>query len=190
LPEDIFYLEWPEVRRFAAGGGTEQLPSAAAPVAARRQAMEEAADAMLPEIIYGDQTPPRETMGRIGGKLKGIPTSRGYYRGRVCVVQSVEQFGQVAAGAVIVIPYSDVSWTPLIAKAGAVVAESGGTLSHSSIVAREYNLPAIVSVTGACRLLTDNMEVTVDGYKGEITMHASPTDGAPSGPWLNGEGRS
>jgi len=74
-------------------------------------------------------------------------------------------------GAVVVIPYSDVSWTPLIAKAGAVVAESGGTLSHSSIVAREYNLPAVVSVTNACRLLKDDMEVTVDGFRGEITVH-------------------
>jgi pyruvate,water dikinase len=133
--------------------------------------MAEAVDVVLPDIIYGDQPPPRETTERVDGRLKGIPTSRGYYRGPVCVVQSVEQFTRVEAGAVIVIPYSDVSWTPLIAKAGAVVAESGGTLSHSSIVAREYNLPAVVSVTGACRRLVDNMEVTVDGYKGEIIIH-------------------
>jgi pyruvate,water dikinase len=76
------------------------------------------------------------------------------------------------AGDVLVIPYSDVGWTPLFAKAGAVVAESGGILSHSSIVAREYNIPAVVSVSGACRLLDDTV-VTVDGYRGEVILHES-----------------
>ena len=87
------------------------------------------------------------------------------------MVRSVEQFERVEAGSVIVIPYSDVSWTPLLTKAGAVVAESGGTLSHSSIVAREYGLPAVVSVTNACRLLRDDMLVTVDAFRGEIILH-------------------
>lgn len=70
----------------------------------------------------------------------------------------------------MVIPYSDVSWTPLFSKAGAVIAESGGILSHSSIVAREHNLPAVVSVTGACQLLTNGKKVLVDGYKGEVIL--------------------
>jgi pyruvate,water dikinase len=58
----------------------------------------------------------------------------------------------------------------LFARAGAIIAESGGILSHSSIVAREYKLPAVVSVTGACRILQDGMQVTVDGFKGEIVL--------------------
>ncbi|MEJ2753241.1 MAG: PEP-utilizing enzyme [Chloroflexota bacterium] len=77
------------------------------------------------------------------------------------------------AGAVLVIPYSDVSWTPLFAKAGAVVAESGGILSHSSIVAREYMVPAVVSVPAAGQVLKDGMMVTVDGYRGEVFLDAS-----------------
>jgi phosphohistidine swiveling domain-containing protein len=71
---------------------------------------------------------------------------------------------------VLVIPYSDVGWSPLFARAGAVVAESGGLLSHSSIIAREYGIPAVVSVDGAMTLL-DRMRVTVDGHKGEIILH-------------------
>jgi pyruvate,water dikinase len=167
--EDIFYLDWSEVRRIVAEG--ERAQSVAALVDERRRAVESAQDAVLPDIIYGDQVPPAESVGEAREKLVGIPTSRGYYRGRVRVVRSIEHFDRVEAGSVIVIPYSDVSWTPLIAKAGAVVAESGGTLSHSSIVAREYNLPAVVSVTHACRLLRDDMIVTVDGFKGEIILH-------------------
>jgi pyruvate,water dikinase len=71
---------------------------------------------------------------------------------------------------VLVIPYSEVSWSPLFARAGAVVAESGGLLSHSSIIAREYNIPAVVSVEGATRL-EDDVIVTVDGHKGEVIIH-------------------
>jgi pyruvate,water dikinase len=82
----------------------------------------------------------------------------------------VRDFAKLESGDVLVIPYSDVSWTPLFSKAGAVVAESGGILSHSSIIAREYGLPAIVSVNNATRQLQDDMIVTVDGYHGTITL--------------------
>jgi pyruvate,water dikinase len=51
-----------------------------------------------------------------------------------------------------------------------VIAESGGILSHSSIVAREYRIPAVVSVAGAMRL-RDEQVVTVDGYRGEVILH-------------------
>jgi phosphohistidine swiveling domain-containing protein len=70
---------------------------------------------------------------------------------------------------VLVVPYSDVSWTPLLARAGAVVAASGGMLSHSSIVAREYGLPAVVSAPGVLAL-REGALVTVDGYTGEIVL--------------------
>jgi pyruvate,water dikinase len=83
--------------------------------------------------------------------------------------------GKVQAGDVLVIPYSDVGWTPLFTKAGAVVAESGGILSHSSIIAREYGIPAVVSVPGACQLADDTL-ITVDGYRGEIIVHESVQD--------------
>ena len=86
------------------------------------------------------------------------------------VVRGIRDFDKVEAGSVLVIPYSDVGWTPLFTKAGALIAESGGMLSHSSIIAREYNIPAVVSVSGACQL-KDNTVVSVDGYLGEILIH-------------------
>jgi pyruvate,water dikinase len=93
----------------------------------------------------------------------------------VKVLTGLQDFDKLQEGDVLVIPYSDVGWTPLFAKAGAVVAESGGILSHSSIVAREYGIPAVVSVAGACRL-GDGVCVTVDGYRGEIVVHDSTQD--------------
>ena len=85
-------------------------------------------------------------------------------------MRGIKDFNKVRQGDVLVIPYSDVGWTPLFARAGAVVAESGGLLSHSSIVAREYNIPAVVSVAGATQLL-DQTLVTVNGHNGEVLIH-------------------
>jgi pyruvate,water dikinase len=103
-------------------------------------------------------------------KLIGIPTSSGYYSGPISVVQGLEDMDKVQPGDVLVIPYSDVGWSPLFTRANAVIAEAGGILSHSSILAREYQIPAVVSVTEAMRL-PDRMIVTVDGYRGEIILH-------------------
>jgi pyruvate,water dikinase len=102
--------------------------------------------------------------------MKGIPTSKGLYKGRVRVIRGVNDFQRLRDGDVLVIPYSDVGWTPLFTKAGAIIAEAGGFLSHSSIIAREYEIPAVVSVHGACQL-KDGTLVTVDGYQGDITIH-------------------
>ena len=90
------------------------------------------------------------------------------------MIRGIHEFGKMREGDVLVIPYSDAGWTPLFSKAGAVIAESGGILSHSSIVAREYNIPAVVSVAGACNL-TDDVVVTIDGYSGEVLIH-EPSD--------------
>ena len=86
------------------------------------------------------------------------------------VVKGLRDFKKLKHGDVLVIPYSDVGWIPLFAKAGAVIAESGGMLSHSSIIAREYGIPAVVSVNGALQL-SDNLTVSIDGYKGEVHIH-------------------
>jgi pyruvate,water dikinase len=64
----------------------------------------------------------------------------------------------------------DIGWTPLFSVIGGIVAETGGQLSHSSIVAREYGLPAVVSVKGATRILHDGDPVTVDGGLGRVYL--------------------
>lgn len=165
--DDIFYLYLDEVRALV----VEQTAVPPAELIAQRRAEIEAVrHILLPDIVYGDDPPPPETAVSAQNSLSGIPTSRGYFQGPVRVIRRVQEFEKMIPGAIIVIPYSDVSWTPLFTKAGAVIAEAGGMLSHSSIVAREFGLPAVVSVTGACHLLKDDMIVAVDGYKGLVTV--------------------
>lgn len=165
-PEDIFYLTFDQVRGLV--NGKQPAEDLRSEIAKHKTDMELYKDILIPTVIYGDEIPPvREPNMDV---LSGIPTSIGHYTGRVKVVKGIQDFQKVKHGDVLVIPYSDVGWTPLFARAGAVVAESGGLLSHSSIVAREYNIPAVVSVEGAT-LMPDETTVTVDGHKGEVLIH-------------------
>ena len=137
--------------------------------------MEEYEDLVLPEIIFGDAPPLNLLQQKIGMELTGVGTAGGHYSGPARVVRGVGDFGKIREGDVLVIPYSDVSWTPLFSKAKAIISESGGLLSHSAIVAREYNIPAVVSVHGVLEL-KDNTIVAVDGYNGEILLLANKTE--------------
>jgi pyruvate,water dikinase len=168
-PEDIFFLYLDEVRDIVAQRRAEM--SYVDLAAQRRQEIETYRAVSVPSMIVGDQPPPASQ--QTGSVLYGTPTSRGRYTGPACVIRGIQEFGKMREGDVLVIPYSDAGWTPLFCKAGAVIAESGGILSHSSIVAREYNIPAVVSVSGACNL-PDNSVITIDGYSGEVLLHERP----------------
>jgi pyruvate,water dikinase len=137
-------------------------------VLGRKKEILQYSDIELPGIIYGDREPPLRSSSK--SSFAGVATSRGYYRGRVKVINGISEYGKMSPGDILVIPYSDIGLAPLFAKAGAIISESGGILSHCSIIAREYKIPAITAVTGACSLI-DNTLVAVDGYRGEIIVH-------------------
>ncbi|PLX34805.1 MAG: hypothetical protein C0604_00945, partial [Clostridiales bacterium] len=168
--EDVYYLYLSELSELA---GVEKPAPQKALVSSRRQDIEYYREAVLPEMILGNEQPP--VMKTAKGSLHGIPTSIGTYSGPARIVNGIEDFEKIQDGDVVIIPYSDVGWTPLFAKAGAVVSESGGMLSHTSIVAREYRIPAVVSVAGACRL-EDGSKVTVNGYNGDVALHTEGRD--------------
>lgn len=167
--DDIFYLYIDEVREMVQAG--RLAPDARARVQDRKEEIERLRDITPPETIFGNQAPPLDPNPKPG--LRGLPTSRGRYTGPARILQGLQDFGKLQQGDVLVIPYSDVGWTPLFPKAGAVVSEAGGILSHSAIIAREYGIPAVVSVAGACQI-PDGILVTVDGYRGEIVVHERP----------------
>jgi len=167
--EDIFYLYFNQVRDTVNNNHTAS--NCQETIAQRKREIEDYRDIVPPTLIYGEEALPLESQA--SQKLSGTPTSRGLYTGPARVVQGIRDFDKLKDGDVLVIPYSDVGWTPLFTRAGAVIAESGGILSHSSIIAREYNIPAVVSVPGACSLEDDTL-VTVDGYRGKIVIHEPP----------------
>lgn len=162
--KDIFYLHWGEIKTAVSEKSGDGLMTL---VHQRKAEMEEYKDITLPDVIYGEEPPP--LLSEDFDRMQGTPTSQGYYSGPAKVIFGRRDFDKVEHGDVIVIPYSDIGWTPLFSRAGAVIAESGGILSHSSIIAREYQIPAVVSVSN-CMLLRDNQLVSVNGFTGEIVL--------------------
>lgn len=168
---DVMYLTLPEIRSVLLGG---DHPGSLAAIASARQAeVAEAGSLEVPDIIYGDDFVPRPPLDPRLTTWTGIATSRGYHSGRVRVVRGLADFERVQPGDVVAIPYSDAGWTPLFTRAGAVVAESGGMLSHSSIVARENGIPCVVSVARAMQI-PEGALASVDGHRGLIVLEAMP----------------
>jgi phosphohistidine swiveling domain-containing protein len=105
-----------------------------------------------------------------GNVFKGWGGSAGEYTGTGVVV--TDPTSKFPRGSVLVARTTDASWTPLFLRAGAVVVEHGGPLSHAAIVAREIGLPAVLNLPGLIdRLDGETVDLTVDGYSGFVTIH-------------------
>ncbi len=173
-PEQVFYLSLDEHDKLldacskmlegSSPSGVSEFSKKADQV---KREMEMHADLSLPAVIYGETPPPiaapNETI------MRGIPTSPGIFEGEIVVVKGYKDFKKEVAGKILVIPFSDVGWTPILSRAGAIVAESGGMLSHASIIARELSLAALTSVDHAC-IIPDGTRARVDGYNGILIL--------------------
>jgi phosphohistidine swiveling domain-containing protein len=166
--EDIFFLTLPEARMAVAGEDLREL------VTARKvERRRELARRRLPRLLLSDGTAYYgDTAGQSGGdssSLAGSAASPGVYSGTARVI--LEPAGaHLEPGEVLVAPFTDPGWTPLFMTAGALVMEMGGMMSHGSIVAREYGIPAVVGVPAATTAITTGQRVTVDGTKGVVLL--------------------
>jgi phosphoenolpyruvate synthase/pyruvate phosphate dikinase len=107
---------------------------------------------------------------QIGDTIKGAGTSVGQVTAPACVLHGPEDFGQMQPGCVLVAKITTPAWTPLFAMAAAVVTDIGGPLSHGSIVAREYGIPAVMGTGVATRWIQTGQTITVDGSAGTVTL--------------------
>jgi pyruvate,water dikinase len=118
--------------------------------------------------LLGIKAPP--TGEQDPNMVDGVAGSPGIYRGVARVVKSLEEAGDIEDGEIMVCEMTLPPWVPMFAIAGAVVSDVGGVMSHCAIVAREFNIPAVVgSVNGTTRIET-GQTVTVDGTKGVVWL--------------------
>lgn len=103
-----------------------------------------------------------------GDVLKGVSGSIGIAVGKVCLINSPKEFYKMKKGDILVCHLTDPEWTPLFKLASAVVADTGSALSHAAIVAREYNIPAVLGVGFATTKFKDGDMIQVDGNKGVV----------------------
>ncbi|MDO5712777.1 MAG: PEP-utilizing enzyme, partial [Micrococcales bacterium] len=102
--------------------------------------------------------------------LVGLGASGGRVQGPARLLLGPGDFPAMRPGDTLVAPITTPAYTPFFAMAGGVVTDVGGPLSHSSIVAREYGIPAVLGTGSATRRITNGMQVTVDGDRGRVIL--------------------
>lgn len=100
--------------------------------------------------------------------LKGVSGNRGRVTGKARIINGIHEFGKLKEGEILVCRYTDPEWTPLFSIAAAVVSDTGGPLSHSAIVAREFGIPAVLATGEATRRLKNGSWIDVDGDEGIV----------------------
>ncbi|MBK9752067.1 MAG: phosphoenolpyruvate synthase [Nannocystis sp.] len=164
--EDVFMLDLPGVR---AGLGGADLR---AQVAARRAGYtRELERRHSPRVLLSDGTDAEALLvaAQPEGGLAGTPASAGRVTGVARVI--LDPAGaRIEPGEILVAPSTDPGWTPLFLTASGLVMEMGGAMSHGSVVAREYGIPAVVGVPQATTRISTGQRITVDGAAGTITI--------------------
>lgn len=127
-------------------------------------------------ITYGSSEPRthREMRGSI--LLAGTPASPGTATGRAKIISGLDDFDRFSPGDVLVCRATSPAWTPLLARAAAVVTETGGLLAHAAIVAREFGIPAVLGTDYAMTILRDEHRVVVDGTAGTVASDCKGED--------------
>jgi len=117
---------------------------------------------------------PTATTEQTGPVIRGVGASAGQVTAPARVLGGPADFGRMRSGDVLVASITTPAWTPLFAMASGVVTDVGGPLSHSSIVAREYGIPAVLGTAVATRRITDDERIRVDGDAGTVTLLDAP----------------
>lgn len=104
--------------------------------------------------------------------LRGLAASPGVYEGTARLVSGASDFGRIVQGDVLVTVSTTEAFNILLPLLGGIVTDSGGLLSHSAIVAREYGIPGVVGTREATSRIADGARVRIDGGAGEVTVLA------------------
>jgi len=179
--DDLFYLHMAELQELATqftGWKPGDLPPAnlvnlQATIGERRALRErELHRKQIPRVLLSDGTAYYEGLRATESgdhQIVGDPVSPGLVEGLVRVVFN-PQGTQLEPGEILVCPGTDPAWTPLFLAAGGLVMETGGMMTHGSVVAREYGIPAVVGVHRATQQLQTGQRIRLDGSTGKIEI--------------------
>ncbi|BAZ12155.1 pyruvate phosphate dikinase PEP/pyruvate-binding protein [Calothrix sp. NIES-4071] len=170
---DIFFLEFNEVRELVQAPDPEKISRLQVLIYRRRSQLERDGQLNPPLLVYGN-TPvivptlmPALAPDRV---MHGIPASPGQAEGRVKVLRNLQEVPDIDSDTILVVPYTDSGWAPILIRAKGIIAEAGGRLSHGAIIAREYGIPAIMDVQNATWVLQDGQRVRIDGSRGIVEI--------------------
>ncbi len=170
--DDVFFLECGEIGPVATGTA-EFDPKQRV----RERCADYEANRTLnpPPLVFGKfdkNTPPPPPPNANAKVLEGIPVSPGIVSGLARVVLRANDHEQVLPGEILVAPFTDPAWAPYFVMAAGVIMDQGGILSHGSIVAREYGLPAVTNLGSATKLIRTGDLLHIDANRGRVTIVA------------------
>jgi pyruvate,water dikinase len=169
--DDLFFLYISELKQLAAG---EEADWRGLITQRRADYDRERRRRQIPRLLLSDGRAFYEGLGVANGSgddsvLTGSPVSPGVVEGRVHVVFDPHG-ANLLPGEILVCPGTDPAWTPLFLAAAGLVMEVGGLMTHGSVVAREYGIPAVVGVDRVTERLKTGQRVRVDGSSGQVTI--------------------
>ncbi len=178
--QDIFWLEKDEVARMVAALEKGSTPQDLRERVVQRQAFWKKVKAVTPPPMipfkkkylgFNTSIWLAETeANRTGESLKGVAASPGRVTAPARILHGPDDFSLMRPGEVLVAGTTTPAWTPLFAMASAVVTDVGGPLSHGSIVAREYGIPAVMGTGVATKRIQSGQVITVDGGAGMVEL--------------------
>jgi pyruvate,water dikinase len=179
-PSDVFFVTQAEIKKmFGAAAPDIDVSQVKQDVRVRRARWKEQLSLKPPVLIPSSYRVLGFRMSRFmpehggagtGNQIRGAPVSPGRVTAPASVIGSVAEFHAMKAGNVLVAPVTSPAWTPLLAMASGLVTDVGNLLSHASIVAREYGIPAVIGTGVATRRIANGQIVTVDGDVGCVTL--------------------
>jgi pyruvate,water dikinase len=165
--EDIFYLTFQELHDVVR---THQVDNEL--IQQRKDAFKSYQALTLPRVLTSDGEVVAGAYRRDDlplGALIGVPVSAGIVEGRARVIHDMAK-ADLEPGDILVTTYTDPSWTPVFVAIAGLVTEVGGPMTHGAVIAREYGLPAVVSVEQATRLIRDGQQIRVHGTDGYVEI--------------------
>ena len=168
--QDIFFLELSELEPVRRGTANFDVRAA---VESRRAEYQKNLRITPPAVVVGRFDPDNflpDSVDFGAEVLTGLPVSPGIVAGSRAVILRSDTTEQVQPGEVLVAPFADPGWTPYFLQAAAIVMDRGGLLSHGSIIAREYGIPAVVNVGPATRIIRTGQMLHVDGTRGRVQI--------------------
>lgn len=179
-PGDIFFLEFDEIRQWVESENpnlenpnAENNPLPSDLIAQRKANLErDRALESVPFLVYGNDPPtPHLTPAQPTTQpLQGIGASPGQVEGIIRIIHNLENLPEIGQDTIVVVPYTDSGWAPLLARASGLIAEVGGRLSHGAIIAREYRIPAVMDIHNATQLLHNGQRVRINGQTGIVEL--------------------
>jgi pyruvate,water dikinase len=179
---DIFFLTLEEIQAMITAAHPPTWETLRGRILIRRdQFKQDQSRESIPYLVFGNDPPVLDQMRLAPAaqglqQLSGIGASAGMVEGPIRVMTHLESVEPGSGAFILVVPYTDAGWAPLLARASGLIAEVGGRLSHGAILAREYGIPAVMDVTHATQRLHTGQWVRLNGQSGLVEVLETPLE--------------